>query len=66
MFLLRVASDIGEGQDDDGEAWRRGYFVRRSVRGLRDWRRADVKRIDADRLGDVLELGRAEIAHGEI
>jgi hypothetical protein len=66
MFLLRVASDIGEGQDDDGEARRRGFFVRRSVRGLRDCRRADVKRIDADRLGDILELSRAEIAHGEI
>ena len=27
---------------------------------------ADVERIDADRLGDVLELGAAKIDHGEI
>jgi hypothetical protein len=28
--------------------------------------RADVERIDPDRLGDVLELGRSEVGHGKI
>ena len=37
--------------------WRRGFA----------WRRlADFERISSDRLGDVLELGRAQIAHREI
>ena len=35
-------------------------------RGLRLRGLADLKRIDPDRLGDVLELGRAEIADREI
>ena len=34
--------------------------------GLRLGGRADLQRIDPDRLGDVLELGRAEIGDGEI
>ena len=33
---------------------------------LRKRRLADFERIDPDRLGDVLELGRTQIAHGEI
>ena len=33
---------------------------------LRLRRLADFERIDPDRLGDVLELGRAQIAHGKI
>ena len=61
MLLLRVASDVGERQDDHREARGSGYFPRRGRRGLRNGRRADLHRIDPDRLGDVLELGRAEI-----
>ena len=38
----------------------------RGRRGLRLGGLADIKRIDPDRLGDVLELGRAEIGDGEI
>ena len=34
--------------------------------GLRRGGRADFKRIDPDRLGDVLELGQAEVAHLQI
>ena len=37
-----------------------------SRRGLRHRRHADLQRIGADRLGDVLELRRAEIGDGEI
>ena len=36
------------------------------LRRLRLRRLADFERIDPDRLGDVLELDRAQIAHGEI
>ena len=43
-----------------------GFFGRRGRRGLRVGGLADVKRIDPDRLGDVLELGRAEVADREI
>ena len=66
MLLFRVAADIGERQDDDREARRGGFFGRWGRRGLRLGGLADVKRIDPDRLGDVLELGRAEIADREI
>ncbi len=38
----------------------------RVCRGLRLRRLADFERIDADRLGDVLELGRPEVADLEI
>ena len=41
-------------------------FSARERRGLRLRRLADFERIDPDRLGDVLELGRAEIGHGEV
>jgi hypothetical protein len=41
-------------------------FWRRDGRGLRPGRLTDFERIDPDRLGDVLELGLAEIADGEI
>ena len=44
----------------------RGFFGRWGRRGLRLGGRADFQRIDPDRLGDVLELGRAEIADREI
>ena len=44
----------------------RGFSVRWGRHGLRVGGRADFKRIDPDRLGDVLELGRAEIADREI
>ena len=66
MLLLRVASDIGEGQDDQRQPRRGGFFGGRGRRGLRYCRRADVERIDADRLGDVLQLRRAEIADREV
>ena len=66
MLLLRVAADIGERQDDHREARRGGFFGRRGRRGLRLGGLADFERIDPDRLGDVLELGRAEIGDREI
>ena len=66
MLLLRVAADIGERQDDDREARRGGFFGRWGRRGLRLRGLADFERIDPDRLGDVLELRRAEIGDREI
>ena len=66
MILLGVAADIGEGQDDDREARGGDFFRRRGRRRLRVGGPVDVKRIDPDRFGNVLELGRAEIGHGEI
>ena len=65
MLLLRVASDIRERQDHDREARRRGFFGPWVRGGLCLGGRADVKRIDPDRLGDILELGRAEIVDFE-
>jgi hypothetical protein len=60
ILLFRVSSHIGERQNHDREA--RGGFVGRWDRsGL-----AHVKRIDANRLGDVLELRRAEVGHDQI
>ena len=66
MLLLRVVSDIEERQNDDREARRGGFLRRWGRRGLRLGGLADFKRIDPDRLGDVLELGRAEIGDREI
>ena len=66
MLLLRVAADIGERQDDHREARRGGFFGRRGRRGLRLGGLADLQRIDPDRLGDVLEFVRAEVADREI
>jgi hypothetical protein len=66
MLLLRVASDIDERQNDHRKARRRGSFGRFGWRGLRLGRLADLKRINADRLGDVLKLFRAEIVDREI
>ena len=66
IVLLRIAADVGERQDDDREARRGGFFGRGGRRGLRLRWHADFERIDPDRLGDVLELGRAEIADREI
>jgi hypothetical protein len=50
---------------DSEPEWRERRASLRSC-GLRDRRRADVQRVDPDRLGDVLEPGRAEIGHGKI
>ena len=66
MLLVGIAADIGERQDDHREARRGVFFERRGRRGLRVGGRADVERIDPDRLGDVLELRRAEIGDREI
>ena len=67
ILLFRIAPDVGEGHNDHGEARRRGgFFVRQGRRGLRSGGVADINRIDADRFGDVLELGQAEIGHGEL
>src|ERR1700722_14590942 len=65
-LLLGAAADIGERHDDDREARWGGFLSRRERRGLRPRGLADVERIDPDRLGDVLELSRAEIDHAEI
>ena len=61
-----AAPDIGEWQNDDREARRARIVRRRHGRGLRPGRLADFERIDPDRLGDVLELGLAEVADREI
>jgi hypothetical protein len=66
MLLLRVAADIGKRQDDNRETRRAGYFRRWGRRGLRRGGPADFKRIDPDRLGDVLQLGRTEISDRKI
>ena len=63
VLLFGVAADIGERQDDDRETRRARLFRRCDRRGFRLRGLADIKRIDADRLGDVLELFWAEIAH---
>jgi hypothetical protein len=66
MLLLRVAADIGKRQDHHREA-RRGRFIgRRGRRGPRLGGLADVKRIDSDRIGDVLEFYRAEVADRQV
>ena len=67
IILLRVAPEVGERQNDHRQP-RRSEFVRGrgDGRGPRLRRLADFERIDPDRLGDVLELGRAEIGDSEI
>src|SRR5208283_751292 len=66
MLLLRVAAYVGERQNDNRQAWRDGFFGRRGRGGLRLRRLAEFERINPDRLGDVLELNRAEVGDGEI
>jgi hypothetical protein len=66
MLLLRISSDIGERQNDHREARRGGFFGRWGRFGLCLGGLSHFKRIDPDRLGDVLELGRAEIGYSEI
>jgi hypothetical protein len=66
MFLPRVAAKIGEGQDDHRETRRARLFGPGGRRRPGDGGRAHVERIDPDRLGDVLELDRAEIVRREI
>jgi hypothetical protein len=66
MLLFRVAADIGERQNNDRETRRARLFRRCDRRGSGMRGLADIKRIDADRLGDVLELFWAEIGHREI
>ena len=63
MLLLSAAADVGERKHDHGETRRGGFFRRRD---RRPGRLADLQRVDPDRLNDVLELGEAEIAGGEI
>jgi hypothetical protein len=66
MLLLQVTPDVDERQDDDREA-RRGVFFRRCGRRGFDFAGlADFERVDPDRLGDVLELSRTEIARREV
>jgi hypothetical protein len=65
MLLLRVASDVGERQNNHREAGG-GFFGRWGWRGLRVAGRADVEHIDPDRFGEFLELGRAESGCREI
>ena len=66
MILLGVAADIGERQHDDRETRRAAFFRCRGRRRLGLGRHADLQRISPDRLGDVLELGRAEVGHREL
>ena len=63
IVLLRVAGQVGEGQNDDGEA-RRLRPGRRRARGG-DFR-VGSDRIDPHRSGDVLEILFAEIDEGGI
>ena len=66
IVLARIAGEVREGQDDDREARRAGLLRRGRRRGLCPGCLADFERIDPDRLGNVLELGWAEIADREI
>ena len=66
MLLLPVAADVRERQGDDREARRSGFFDSRGWDVICSAGLADLERIDPDRLGDVLELGRAEIANRQI
>jgi len=66
MLLLRATADIGEGQDHHREARRGGFFGRCGGCRLQLGRLADAKRVDSDRLGDVLEFGWSEIPDREI
>jgi len=67
MLLLRVASDIGERQHHDREAGRTRVARRGGGRrGHRLSGLADLKRIDSDRLGNVLQLREAEIGDGNV
>jgi hypothetical protein len=54
VFLLRLAAEIGEGQDHDGEAWRTRLFRCRSLR--RGRLAAGLDRIGANRPRDVFEF----------
>ena len=56
----------GERREPETPLRRRGRRGRDGFRRLRLRGDADLKRIDPDRLGDVLELGRAEIGDREI
>ena len=66
MLLFRVAAEIGERQDDNGQSRRGGFLGRWGQGGLRLRGVADFERIDPDRLCDVLELSRAEVTDLEI
>jgi hypothetical protein len=67
IFLLRIAAHVLERQHRD-----RGLVGQREARGF--WRRGgfrrssdpDLQRVSPHRLGDVLEMRRAEIGHREI
>ena len=65
ILLFRIAADVGEGHNDKGKAGRAGPF-RRGRRRFRLARRVDFEGIDADRLGDVLQLRRPKIGSLEI
>jgi len=58
IFLLGVAADIGEGQNNDGQTrcCGRGRNLRQPCGGLLGHLPADFEQIGPDRLGDVLEL----------
>ena len=68
IFLLGVAADIGEGQNNDGQTrcCGRGRNLRQPWGGLRGHRPADFEQIGPDRLGDVLELDWAKIIDRKI
>ena len=63
VLLLGIAAEVGERQNDDREVGG-GIFRCRGRSGFGGL--ADAKRIETDRLGDVLELSLAEIADREI
>ena len=47
ILLPRIASDVGERQDDDREPWRGRIFRCQGRRGFAGWR-VDLERIDPD------------------
>ena len=56
----------GERREPETPLPRHGRCGRHGFRRFRLRGHADLQRIDVDRLGDVLELGRAEIRHRQV
>ena len=67
QLLLIASAKTGERQDDDRAARRPGLLRRRFERRRPDVsRRADLERINPQRLGNVLERLKAHVADGEL
>jgi hypothetical protein len=67
IFMFRVAAQIDERQHHHRQPRRRGPLgSARAWRGTDLRRRADLERIDVDRLGDVLKFSGTEVVDGHI